>query len=71
MDLITWNVQGLGRLTKHFLVKDFLNLYPAEVFCIQSSKLDNVTQSIWRSVAGAPFNFFPSLPPWAHMDFGG
>lgn len=42
MNIVTWNVRGLGRPAKRFLVKDFLNLHFADVCCIQESKLEEI-----------------------------
>lgn len=49
MKIWTWNVKGLGRPPKCFLVKELLRSARAEVVCLQETKLQNVHQSLWRS----------------------
>lgn len=34
MNLISWNVRGLGRPVKRFLVKDFLYLHSVDICCL-------------------------------------
>lgn len=43
INIVNWNVRGLGRPAKRFLVKNFLNLYFAEVCCLQESKLEMIS----------------------------
>lgn len=53
MNIISWNVRGLGRPSKRFLVKDFLNLHFAKVCCLQESKLNKVSPLTWREIEGS------------------
>ncbi|KAH7690481.1 RNA-directed DNA polymerase protein [Dioscorea alata] len=69
MNLITWNVRGLGRPSKRFLVKDFLHLHFADVCCLQESKLEEISPSIWREVGGGRLDQFFMVP--AHGSAGG
>lgn len=41
-----------------FLVKDFLNLHYADVCCLQESKLECVSQALWREVGGSRLDHF-------------
>ncbi|KAH7690196.1 DNase I-like protein [Dioscorea alata] len=58
MNIITWNVRGLGRPAKRFLVRDFLNLHFADVCCLQESKLEVISQSLWREIGGTKLDQF-------------
>ncbi|KAH7662169.1 Exodeoxyribonuclease III protein [Dioscorea alata] len=69
MNLITWNVRGLGRPAKRFLVKDFLLLHFADVCCLQESKLEEISPTIWREIGGGWLDQFFSVP--AHGTAGG
>lgn len=62
MNIISWNVRGLGRPAKRFLVKDFLLLHCAEVCCLQESKLADFPNAIWREVGGSKFDDFAFVP---------
>lgn len=62
MNIISCNVRDLGRPSKLFLVKDFLNLYFTEVCCLQESKLDDVSPSTWREIKGSRSDQFLFLP---------
>ncbi|KAH7672068.1 RNA-directed DNA polymerase protein [Dioscorea alata] len=62
MNLITWNVRGLGRPAKRFLVKDFLLLHFADVCCLQESKLEEVSPVTWRELGGGRLDQFFTLP---------
>lgn len=53
MNIITWNVTGLGRPAKRFLVKDFLNLHFADVCYLQESKLEEISPALWRKIGGS------------------
>lgn len=46
MNIINYNLRGLGRPGKRFLIKYFLNLHFADVCCLQESKLKEVTPAI-------------------------
>lgn len=64
MNIISWNVRGLRRPAKRFLVKDFLNLHFVDVCCLQESKLEEVPPSVWREIGGSrldQFFFVPAL----------
>ncbi|KAH7657855.1 DNase I-like protein [Dioscorea alata] len=58
MNLITWNVRGLGRPAKRFLVKDFLLMHFADLCCLQESKLEGISPSIWREIGGGRLDQF-------------
>ncbi|KAH7662798.1 DNase I-like protein [Dioscorea alata] len=58
MNIITWNVRGLGRPAKRFLVRDFLNLHFVDVCCLQESKLDVLSQNLWREIGGTRLDKF-------------
>ncbi|KAH7690552.1 RNA-directed DNA polymerase protein [Dioscorea alata] len=62
MNLVTWNVRGLGRPAKRFLVKDLLHINFADVCCLQESKLDSVSALIWREIGGSRLDDFAYLP---------
>lgn len=62
MNVITWNVRGLGKSAKRFLVKDFLNLHYAEVCCLQESKLELVSPASWREISGGCLDQFEFVP---------
>ncbi|KAH7692263.1 RNA-directed DNA polymerase protein [Dioscorea alata] len=62
MNLITWNVRGLCRPAKRFLVRDFLNIHCSDVCCLQESKLSEISQSVWREIGGTRFDKFVYLP---------
>ncbi|KAH7677295.1 RNA-directed DNA polymerase protein [Dioscorea alata] len=68
MNIICWNVRGLGQPSKRFLIKDFLNLHFADVCCLQESKLDLVSQAIWREIGGIHLNQFLYLPARGSAD---
>lgn len=58
MNIVTWNVRGLGRPAKWFLVKDFLNLHFAEVCCLKESKIETISVFMWREIGGSRLNQF-------------
>jgi len=62
MNIITWNVRGLGRPAKRFLVKDFLLLHCAEVCCLQESKLPDLPALTWREIGGPVLDCSAFLP---------
>ncbi|KAH7677250.1 DNase I-like protein [Dioscorea alata] len=62
MNNITWNVRGLGKPAKRFLVRDFLSLHFVDVCCLQESKLDVVSQSLWREIGGCKLDQFAVVP---------
>lgn len=62
MNVISWNVRGLGRPAKHFLVKDFFALHFADVCCLQESKLEEISISTWMEVGGSRINNCHFLP---------
>lgn len=61
-NIITWNVRGLGKPSKRFLVKNFLELHLADVCCFQESKLSDLNQSIWRDIGGGRLDSFRYIP---------
>ncbi|KAH7656136.1 Exodeoxyribonuclease III protein [Dioscorea alata] len=62
MNLVTWNVKGLGRPAKRFLVKDFLNLHITDVCCLQESKLEDIPAWTWKKIGGPRLDQFLFLP---------
>lgn len=62
MDIISWNVKGLGRPAKRFLVKDFLNLYFADMCCLEESKLEEIFLATWHKIDGSWLDQFFFLP---------
>lgn len=62
MNVISWNVRGLGKQSKCFLVKDFLNLHHSDVCCLQESKLDGISQATWREIGGCRIDHFACVP---------
>lgn len=62
MNIVSWNVRGLGRPAKRYIVSDFLELYKVNVVCIKESKLALVDQSIWCSIGGGHFDYFYFIP---------
>lgn len=62
MNIITWNVRGLGRPAKRFLGIDFLTLHDAEVCCLQDSKLESISQAKWREIGGSKMDQFIFAP---------
>lgn len=69
MNIISWNVRGLGKPAKRFLVKDFLNMHFADICCLQESKLEEISSSIWREIGGHRLDKFCFVP--AHGSIGG
>ncbi|KAH7690436.1 DNase I-like protein [Dioscorea alata] len=64
MNIVSWNVRGLGRPAKWFLDKDFLSLHFADVCCLQESKLEGIPQAMWRAISRQRLNqllFCPAL----------
>lgn len=62
MNIISWNVRGMGRPAKCFLVKDFLNLHFTDVCCLQESKLENISVVTWREIGGPRLDKFAFTP---------
>lgn len=62
MNVITWNVRGLGKPAKRFLVKDFLNLHFANVCCLQESKLEEISLSSRREIGGSRLDQYLCVP---------
>lgn len=62
MNIVSWNVRGLGRPVKRFLVKDFLNLHFADVCYLQESKLEDFPLGLWREVGGPRIDQYTFLP---------
>lgn len=62
MNIITWNVMGLGKPAKWFLEKDFLNMHFADICCLQESKLEEISDSTWREIGGYRLDKFSFIP---------
>lgn len=69
MNLINWNIRGLGQPAKRFLVKGFLHLHFADVCCLQETKLEEITSVTWKEVGGSYLDQFVFLP--ANRSAGG
>ena len=65
MNVLTWNVKGLGESVKRAGVRDFCALNKVDVICFQETKLASVNASILRSI-GMSQNFI-----WAWLDAEG
>lgn len=50
-------------------MKDFLNLHFADVCCIQESKLEKISPTLWHEIGGIRLDQFCFLP--AHGSAGG
>lgn len=73
MNIVSWNVRGLERPSKCFLVKNFLQLHHADICCIQETKLSSIEPIIWRAVGGSrldQFLFTPALGSAGGMTIG-
>lgn len=68
MNIITWNVRGPGRLAKRFLVKDFLYLDFTNVCYLQESKLEVLSQGLWRGIGGPCIDQCTFLPTRGSAD---
>ncbi|KAH7666018.1 Exodeoxyribonuclease III protein [Dioscorea alata] len=62
MNIITWNVRGLRRPAKRFLVRNFLNLHFADVCCLQELKLEAISQSLWGEIGETKLDQFAFVP---------
>lgn len=62
MNLVNWNVRGLGWPSKRFLVKDFLIIHHAEVCCLQETKLEEISLATWREISGSHLDQFAFVP---------
>ena len=69
MNIVSWNVRGLGRPSKRFLVKNFLDLHNTDICCIQESKFVEVNTSTWRSFGERWLDCF-SFSPTQEMPVG-
>lgn len=58
MNIISLNVRGIGRLSKRFIVKDFLHLHYADICCLQETKLEMIQPAIWRDIGGTSLDKF-------------
>lgn len=48
--------------SKHFLVRDFLELPHADICCLQESKLSTIDPATWRSIGGPRLDKFSFVP---------
>lgn len=62
MNIVSWNVRGLGMPSKWFLVKDFLQLHHADICCLQESKLSSINSITWKSIGGVRLDHFSFVP---------
>lgn len=60
INIISWNVRGLGKPNKRHLVRDYLDLHNADVYCTQESKLAVVNKPIYCSIGGTKLGGFYS-----------
>ncbi|KAH7690240.1 Exodeoxyribonuclease III protein [Dioscorea alata] len=61
MNIVSWNVRGLERSAKQFLVKDFLALHFADLCCLQEYKLEEIQLSTWKEIGGVKLDQFNFL----------
>lgn len=61
MNIVSWNVRSLGRPSKSFLVKGFLNLHFADVCCLQESNLEMISSALWHEIGGSRLDHFEFL----------
>lgn len=50
MKILSWNVKGLGRPSKHHLIKDVIIFSQADVVYLQESKFQDLSSSTWRTI---------------------
>ncbi|KAH7677449.1 DNase I-like protein [Dioscorea alata] len=62
MNILNWNVRGLGMSSKRFLVKDFLHLHHADICCLQETKLHAIDPQTWRAISGPRLDQFSFIP---------
>ena len=53
LKIFSWNVRGLNDKDKHLRVRHLLNLWGADVICLQETKLELITRSLVRSLWGS------------------
>lgn len=58
MNIISWNVRGLGGPCKKHLVRDFIDQFKPSIVCFQESKLAMVDRHTWSSIAGNTLDSF-------------
>lgn len=58
LNIISWNVRGLGRSTKKALVKNFIELHRVDVCCFQEKKLSIISQPSWRDIGVSKLDQF-------------
>lgn len=58
MNIISLNVRGIGRLSKRFIVKDFLHLHYADICCLQETKLEMILPTTWREIGETSLDKF-------------
>ncbi|KAH7677378.1 RNA-directed DNA polymerase protein [Dioscorea alata] len=62
MKILSWNVRGLGRSSKRYLLKDVISTSHVDIVCLQESKLQELHCSTWRSIGGKCIDTFEFLP---------
>lgn len=68
MNIVSWNVRGLGKPAKRFLVKDFLNLHFVVVCYLQESKLELVSRALWGEIGGTHLDQCALVPAKSSSD---
>ena len=54
LKIVSWNVRGLNDRDKHLRVRNLIQLWKADVVCLQETKLGEVDRSIIKSIWGCP-----------------
>ena len=50
LKILSWNVRGINNLDKRKLIKAFIKSQRVDVVCIQETKIQNMDNSIVRSL---------------------
>lgn len=53
MNIVSWNVRGIGGQIKRATVKDMLRNFRADIELLQETKLSSVSQSVVKEIWGA------------------
>lgn len=58
MNIISWNVRGLGGPSKKHLVRDFIEQFKPSIIYFQETKLAVVDRLMWRSIVGSSLDSY-------------
>jgi hypothetical protein len=53
--ILSWNVRGLNEGVKRLRVRNLLRQWKENIFCLQETKLEIISNNIVRSLWGCPF----------------